>query len=182
MEGLTEKKKRAVRETFDEDLQTEIYMAAHNKKTQGKVGLGQGTGTMKVGGVKWAGSKVSFEEEEQQQAGAAPAAAAAAAAEDDADGKAPPAAAGAAGEASWHASIKWKKVITAALRQAPDGRLKLVELHRSVTVTVKERVAASGGGGTGQKVRKAEVKRILETTIESSSKFVLEGKLVQLKA
>ena len=176
MEGLTEKKK-AARETFDEDDQTAIYMAAHNKKTQGKVGLGQGTGTMKVGGVKWAGSKVSFEEEEQQQASGAPAAAAAAD-EVGTDGDAPPAAAGAADGEVWHASIKWKKIITAALKQAPDGRLKLAELHRSVAVTVKERVASSGG----QKVRKAEVKRVLESKLESSSKFVLQGKLVQLKA
>lgn len=54
--------------------QAAIFTAAHAGKTQGRVGLGQGTKTVKVGGVKWEGKRVSFEDGEEP--GAAEAAAA----------------------------------------------------------------------------------------------------------
>ncbi|KAL4443491.1 hypothetical protein ABPG75_011228 [Micractinium tetrahymenae] len=67
LEGLDQAAAEAARRrmTFDEDDQARIYTAAQAKKAQGKVGLGQGTGTVKVGGVKWEGKKVSFEDAEE---------------------------------------------------------------------------------------------------------------------
>ena len=48
---------------FSESDQTNIFNAAHKGKAQGRVGLGQGTGAVKVGGVTFCGKKVTFEEE-----------------------------------------------------------------------------------------------------------------------
>ena len=77
LEGLSKDVKTRARGAFDEDEQARIYTAAHAGKAQGKVGLGQGTGTIKAGGVKWEGRKVTFKEDEETggEAASAPAAA-----------------------------------------------------------------------------------------------------------
>lgn len=183
-------------------LQENIYKSAQAKKTQGKVGLGQGTGTVKVGGVKWEGKKVSFDDPEGGPEDAAPAAAAAAGgdAAAGAGGKArlaaiagssthldalpaavlqtaSPAGAGEQQqeEGEWAAAVKWKKIITQQLSGAAQQRLKLKELQRLVVAAVMEK---HGGAGAS----KAAVKAALGSRLEGSSKFVLEGKLVRLRS
>lgn len=214
-------------------LQARIYTTAQAKKAQGKVGLGQGTGTVKVGGVKWEGKKVSFEDAEEGgdeaaegEAGGAdvsrgrlaatgssthlaalagsaeaeaaeqPAEAAAAkgskkkkgkrkdgaAAGAAAENAAPQAAAagtaagsGDAGATAWEAAVKWKKLITQQLAAAEQQQLRLKELQRLVVAAVLEK----HGGVVSSK---AAVKAAFASRLESSSKFVVEGKLVKLRS
>jgi hypothetical protein len=183
-------------------LQENIYKSAQAKKTQGKVGLGQGTGTVKVGGVKWEGKKVSFDDPEGGTEVAAQAAAAAAGGDAAAGGKARLAAiagssthldalpaaeqqqqaaapAGAAKqqqeEGEWAAAVKWKKIITQQLSGAAQQPLKLKELQRLVVAAVLEKHGSAGAS-------KAAVKAALGSHLEGSSKFALEGKLVHLRS
>lgn len=53
------------RQQFTEDTQENLYMALHNAKTSGKTGLGKGKGNGIIGGAKWVGSKVSFDDADQ---------------------------------------------------------------------------------------------------------------------
>jgi hypothetical protein len=186
--GIEKDVQRAAKEraAFDEDEQARIYTAAQAGKTQGKTGLGQSTGTLKVGGVKWEGNKTTFGEDgglgepaakkvaTPEQGGAAAkktkkkaklaaagAAAAAAAAE-----------AAAGEEPSWAGGIKWKKLLSRALLAAPAGQLKLKALHAEVLRAVAVRVEGASG---------REVRALVATRLQASSRFVVEGKLVTLK-
>lgn len=221
-------------------LQARIYTAAQAKKSQGRVGLGQGTGTVKVGGVKWEGKKVSFEDAEEgggdaaageagcdggaaasrlaaigssthlaalaggaeaeptEQAADPPAGkrgkkrkgggkdkdkvAGAGTAAAEAPARAPPVpvAAGAAGVAdasspSWADAVKWKKIISRQLAAAEQQQLRLKELQRLVVAAVLAKHSGSGAS-------KAAVKAALASRLESSSKFVVQGKLVKLRS
>lgn len=51
LEGIDEEQqqKQRQRTTFDEDMQTAVYMAAHDSQRQGKRGLGKST-TLKIAG------------------------------------------------------------------------------------------------------------------------------------
>ncbi|KAL4422211.1 hypothetical protein ABPG77_009686 [Micractinium sp. CCAP 211/92] len=166
LEGLDQAAAEAARKrtTFDEDDQARIYTTAQAKKAQGKVGLGQGTGTVKVGGVKWEGKKVSFEDAEEggDEAAAAAAAGTGAGSED-------------AAAPSWEASVKWKKIINQQLAAAEQQQLKLKELQRLVVAAVLKK----HGGAVSSK---AAVKAAFASRLESSSKFVVEGKLVKLRS
>jgi hypothetical protein len=65
LDSMKKDLKASKRAEFTEDQQEKLYHAAHAGKTQGKVGLGQRSGPVKIGGVKWSGKKVAFEEEEE---------------------------------------------------------------------------------------------------------------------
>jgi len=67
LDGMKKNMKAAERAEFTEDQQEKLYHAAHAGKTQGKVGLGQKSGPVKIGGVKWSGKKVAFEEEDVEK-------------------------------------------------------------------------------------------------------------------
>ncbi|KDD74363.1 hypothetical protein H632_c1370p0 [Helicosporidium sp. ATCC 50920] len=55
---------------FGEDDQAAVYMAAFAGQTKGRVGLGQGSGPLKIGGVKWGGTRtVLGDEEEARESG-----------------------------------------------------------------------------------------------------------------
>jgi hypothetical protein len=183
LEGMEKDVKRdndKERAAFDEDEQARIWTAAQAGKTQGKVGLGQGTGTIKVGGVKWAGSRVTFggdAAEEDGQPGNEPAAPAAKAR------KKKLAAAGSStrlaqlesgGAPAWAAAVKWKKLLARTLAEkGSGGALALKALHAEVHVAVKERA-----GGASRK----EVRALVLAKLGASRRFVLDGKLVRLKA
>ncbi|KAL4589469.1 hypothetical protein LXL04_002376 [Taraxacum kok-saghyz] len=70
-------------------------------------------------------------------------------------------------------SIKWKKIITAALKSNPDGNMKMRKLRTQVLKTLKE---------SGSTVDENELADTLEHKINSSSKFAVNGKYVQLAA
>lgn len=196
LEGLDKAAAEAQRRrvTFDEDTQARIFTAAHASKTQGKVGLGQGTGTVKVGGVKWEGKRVSFEEGEGQgEAGeeAAPASGARLEAigscthldalahgaeggkQRGGERRQGEAAAVAAGE--WEGAVKWRKLITAQLQAVERQQLSFKELQRRVLAAVM----AKHGSLVSSK---AAVKAAFRSRLEGSSKFVVEGKLVCLRS
>lgn len=188
-------------------MQANIWTAAQAKKTQGKVGLGQGTGTVKVGGVKWEGKKVTFDDpaDPPMAAAAAPAAEEAADGEDgdeaeeqrrSARGRLAAASSsshldtlGAGSDSKgigiqrqpgsqqqqWDSLVKWKKIISAQLAQAPGGQLRMKQLQRQVVAAVLEK----HGGIVSSK---AGVRAAFLVRLESSSKFVVEGKLVRLRA
>lgn len=183
LEGLTEKRQeaaaaqRAGRQQFNEGDQEKLYMEAHAGKTQGRVGLGQGTGTVKVGGVKWEGRKVTFEE--------TPAGGGEQGADEAAARRALQAAAGSstcldqlAGEgagAGWEARIKWRKVVLRLLGAAPGGKMHLAALRKLVAGEVACKL-----GVTGEAVGKRELRSALDSRLLASSKFVVNGKSVRL--
>lgn len=147
----------------------------------------QGTGTVKVGGVKWEGKKVTFEEPE---GGAEAEAAEEAAAAADGGAGARLTAIGSCthldtlaqqGEqgaqqedGSWQAQVKWKKIIAAQLQGAEGQQLRLKQLQKQVVEAVLAKHSSLVSS-------KAAVKAALAARLEGSSKFVVEGKLVRLK-
>ena len=198
LDGMKKDIKASERAEFTEAQQEKLYHDAHAGKSQGKIGLGQRSGTMKIGGVKWAGKKVQFEEEVAVEGAPGKSSA-----EDDADGdtaadadlirKAALRAVGSstgladleagvdsepaasAAMPDWAVTIKWKKIISRALEAAPGGELKFKALRSAVTAAVTEKL------DPGSNVGKAEVQAQVESAITSSSKFVVEGKRVKLK-
>ncbi|KAK1413841.1 hypothetical protein QVD17_29577 [Tagetes erecta] len=69
--------------------------------------------------------------------------------------------------------IKWKKIITAVLKSNPDGILKMRKLQTQVLKTIKE---------SGSTIDENQLADALEHKINSSSKFAVNGKYVQLVA
>ncbi|KAL3830010.1 hypothetical protein ACJIZ3_018812 [Penstemon smallii] len=67
--------------------------------------------------------------------------------------------------------IKWKKLITSALQSNPDGVLKFKKLAKFVVKSLEESGLTEG---------KKQVPEMLEQTINSSSRFVVDGKYVGL--
>lgn len=198
--------KASERAEFTEANQEKLYHDAHAGKTQGKIGLGQRSGPVKIGGVKWSGKKVSFEEDAAVQGEAEGEGPGNEDEEDDDRGEndasegeiaARKAALHAVGSSTgladlnlggedseaavravlpeWAADIKWKKVVIRALEAAPGKELKLKALRSAVTAAVTAKL------GPGTNIGKAEVQVQVESTITSSSKFVVEGKRVKLK-
>lgn len=151
----------------------------------------QGTGTVKVGGVKWEGKKVTFEEPEggaaEAEAGEEGGAAGprltaigscthldtlaqqpqqAAAVVQQAEGQQ---------EGGWEAQVKWRKIIAAQLQGAEGQQLRVKELQRLVVAAVLAKHGALVSS-------KAAVKVAFAARLEGSSKFVVEGKLVRLRS
>ncbi|KAI5070673.1 hypothetical protein GOP47_0015016 [Adiantum capillus-veneris] len=71
--------------------------------------------------------------------------------------------------------VKWKKLIKRALKTAPNGTLRVKELQRSILPSFMEMVEKSG-----LKVTKATFSRELEKQIQSSAKFIIDGRKVRL--
>lgn len=92
---------------FDEDDQEKIFNAAHAGKTQGKVGLGQQTRTVKVGGG-WQGHKITFDSKAVDKKRT----------QDNLK------------------SIKWKRLIVRALKGSPSGTLRLKALKKTIAKDV----------------------------------------------
>ncbi|PHU11557.1 hypothetical protein BC332_18487 [Capsicum chinense] len=68
-------------------------------------------------------------------------------------------------------TIKWKKLITSALKSNSDGVLKLKKLKKIVMKSVNE---------SGMVEDESQVSDVIEHKINSSSKFVVDGKYVRL--
>lgn len=69
--------------------------------------------------------------------------------------------------------IKWKKLITSALKSDPDGAMKMRKLRKHVLKTLKE---------SGSTEDESQLVDKLERKIDSSSKFIVDGKYVRLAA
>ncbi|XP_057722033.1 UBP1-associated proteins 1C [Arachis stenosperma] len=69
--------------------------------------------------------------------------------------------------------IKWKKLIKSALKSQPDGTLKMKKLKKVVLKALQE---------SGVVVDETEFSEALQQKINSSSRFAVEGKYVQLVA
>ncbi|KAF5776178.1 putative transcription factor C2H2 family [Helianthus annuus] len=67
--------------------------------------------------------------------------------------------------------IKWKKIITAVLKSNSDGKLKMRKLRTQVLQTIRE---------SGSTIDESQLVDTLEHKINSSSKFAVNGKYVQL--
>lgn len=151
----------------------------------------QGTGTVKVGGVKWEGKKVTFEEPEggaEAEAAEETAAAGATGARLTAIGSCTQLdALGQQGaqqavqqaaqqeDSGWAAQVKWKKIISAQLQGAEGQQLRLKQLQRQVVEAVLAKHSSLVSS-------KAAVKAAFAERLEGSSKFVVEGKLVRLRS
>ncbi|KAG6424135.1 hypothetical protein SASPL_114548 [Salvia splendens] len=68
-------------------------------------------------------------------------------------------------------NIKWKKLIVSALKSNPDGAMKLKKLKKFVVKSLKE---------SGCVEDKNQATEMIEQKIESSSRFVVDGKYVRL--
>ncbi|XP_031114582.1 UBP1-associated proteins 1C [Ipomoea triloba] len=69
--------------------------------------------------------------------------------------------------------IKWKKLITSALKSNPDGTLKFKKLEKAVLKSLRE---------SGFTDDESQVKEVLEKKINKSSRFAVEGKRIRLVA
>ncbi|KAL9224234.1 hypothetical protein vseg_000294 [Gypsophila vaccaria] len=69
--------------------------------------------------------------------------------------------------------LKWKKLITSALKTTPDGALKMKKLRKLVLKNLRE---------SGINVNDADFSTTLEHKVNSSSKFTVDGKYVKLAA
>ncbi|XP_071742404.1 uncharacterized protein [Rutidosis leptorrhynchoides] len=67
--------------------------------------------------------------------------------------------------------IKWKKIITAILKSSPDGTMKMRKLRSQVLKTI---------GEAGSTINETQLIDTLERKINTSSKFAVNGKCVQL--
>jgi len=165
LEGLKDQKKQ--KRGFNEDDQTRIFNAAHAGKTQGKVGLGQGTGTVKVAGVKWEGNKVTFSDDNNGGGGGKKKQKKEKKKKSNSNDT----------EVDSLNSIKWKKLIKQALQTAPDGRLKLKQLQKNMMVHLeKKNITSSDDVEEFNKVKAM----VVETIERNSKNFVLIGKNIQL--
>jgi hypothetical protein len=107
---------------FCEADQEALFMDAHGGKTEGRIGLGRRSDAnpLKIGGARWAGSKVAFADADDADAGEKEEDVPAAAGDADDD------AAAAAG------GLKWRKLAQATLAAAPKGALKEKKLRKAV--------------------------------------------------
>ncbi|KAK9060826.1 hypothetical protein SSX86_021532 [Deinandra increscens subsp. villosa] len=69
--------------------------------------------------------------------------------------------------------LKWKKIITAVLKSNPDGILKMRKLRTQVLNSIRE---------SGSTIDEKQLIDTLEHKINSSSKFAINGKYIQLVA
>jgi hypothetical protein len=202
LDGMKKDIKPSIRAEFTEAQQEKLYHAAHAGKTQGKVGLGQRSGPVKIGGVKWSGKKVAFEEEEEDVTGNP---SGRNNSDEDEDGKSKKkrkrkaadklkAVGSSTGLAELEkkkrkkkekkeqevslSNIKWKKVLTSVLKSAPGGELKLKALHSAVTATVVQKL----GETDSMTISTEHILVQVESTIASSSKFIVNGKKVKLSS
>ncbi|XP_058106554.1 UBP1-associated proteins 1C-like [Magnolia sinica] len=70
-----------------------------------------------------------------------------------------------------HQKIKWKKLITSILKSSPDGAMKIRKLRKLVSKALQE---------SGITQDEAQFQDMLMHKINSSSRFMLDNKLVQL--
>ena len=174
---------------FSEQDQTDLYTAAHDGATQGRVGLGRSSMPKKVAGARWEGKKVRLgsdsesDGEEEREEEVLPTEIEKM--EDDADDnagivivlpggkKVPSSAPAAASRGNGDGNVKktkWKKVIAEVLKTASGGmRIKVLQ----------KAVMAKEGLG---KESKNEVAAAVAAAVEGSSKFRIEGKMVHLSA
>lgn len=69
--------------------------------------------------------------------------------------------------------IKWKKLITSALKLTPDGVLKSKKLKKLVLKALQE---------SGIQEDETRLSNVIEHKIDSSSRFIIDGKYVRLAA
>ncbi|KAL9440927.1 hypothetical protein AB3S75_019578 [Citrus x aurantiifolia] len=69
--------------------------------------------------------------------------------------------------------IKWKKLITSALKSTPDGVLKLKKLKKLVLKALQE---------SGIQEDETQLSNVIEYKIDSSSRFIIDGKYVRVAA
>ncbi|XP_062091091.1 UBP1-associated proteins 1C [Humulus lupulus] len=69
--------------------------------------------------------------------------------------------------------IKWKKIITSALKSSPDGVIKMKKLRKTVLKALQE---------SGITVDEDQFKKTIEHKINSSSRFTVDNKDVRLVA
>lgn len=172
LEGLSEQKDTAAKERqeFNEADQEALYNTTQNAKTEHKKGLGASALIGKVAGAKWTGAKITFDEDEAQPE----AAGGRAAAQDTVSPKEENRSLPAAQLPASLQAVKWKKLVTAELQQAPGCEMKVKALQRKLMAGLKGR----HGDLT------VEVQGLLEadmfSKLSASSKFRLSSKKVAL--
>lgn len=174
---------------FSEQDQADLYTAAHDGATQGRVGLGRSSMPKKVAGARWEGKKVRLgsdsegEEEEEEEREKTEVERME---EDDDAGNgivivlpggkrvpastSVPAASGPSDGTGNAKKTKWKRIIADVLKGEAEG-MKMKALQKAV-------MEREGLG----KESKNEVAAAVAAAVEGSAKFKLDGKLVRLVA
>eukprot|EP00191_Tetraselmis_sp_GSL018_P007969 CAMPEP_0177602702 /NCGR_PEP_ID=MMETSP0419_2-20121207/15039_1 /TAXON_ID=582737 /ORGANISM="Tetraselmis sp., Strain GSL018" /LENGTH=419 /DNA_ID=CAMNT_0019096263 /DNA_START=20 /DNA_END=1279 /DNA_ORIENTATION=- len=153
--GLDCEESARQRKQFCEDDQENLYHRTHSVKAAGRQGIGVRGSEIKIAGGKFQGTRVKFDDAEDE---AGPG-----------DDVASP------DSGSALEGLKWKKMILRELQGAPSGAMKLKRLQKRVAAAA----AAKLGGEAARNLCRDTVRRLVMQKIESSSKFVLERKLVR---
>lgn len=178
--GGADKDTKHERKEFTENDQEKVYMAAHAAKTSGKGGLGIGkpSGASKLGN-DFKGQKKTFGEDAEEEPEAerpSPSPAPEPAAKKSSVKKEKKGGAPASGDEARTAaaSVPWKKVIRKLLEAAGSKGLKLKKLQQ---VAVEEGLQRAKGAATKEAAREC-----FNEVLNESSKFIVEDKIVRLKA
>ncbi|MFS8029675.1 hypothetical protein Hanom_Chr17g01525081 [Helianthus anomalus] len=153
------------RTAFHEDDQENLYNLVQDKATSGKQGLGIKDRPRKVAGVHFQGKKTSFSDSESEESESEPEPE-----PEDNNGKSKFTS---ESEKRSESKLKLKKLCTKLLSQEPERSLKLKQLmalvdeHHSIFNNFSSKKHALA---------------FFKTKLESSSKFIVEGKRVRLSS
>ena len=166
LEGMRKAESGVKDKGFTEDDQEQVYTRAQESQRKGHGGLGQSRRTIKVDGQAWAGTRTRFEDEAPSEAEAETGGQAADAA---------PETSSSSSAAAWAEEIKWKKVTSKFLRDAPDQKASLKKLRRHVAEHVRGKL-----GARPEAPGDDDIFAVLHEKLVASRQFVLQGKSVRL--
>eukprot|EP00878_Enallax_costatus_P014914 GHUV01015614.1.p1 GENE.GHUV01015614.1~~GHUV01015614.1.p1 ORF type:complete len:348 (+),score=161.67 GHUV01015614.1:659-1702(+) len=196
LESIEDEQKQRQRTTFDEDMQTRVYMAAHDAQRQGKKGLGKST-TLNIAGGSWQGKKVKFDQEaadgadtavaveqpgsaQQQQeqqtdpaaTSSSPSSAGPAASDREMSNQAGPRNGKKKKDSSKPGKVKWAKLAVRHLQDVPGGVLKWSKLWKQLKQAAQKQQVGVEGSCKERAWRK----------LQGCSHLQVTGKLVSLAA
>eukprot|EP00884_Botryococcus_braunii_P009401 jgi/Botrbrau1/18462/Bobra.0072s0045.1 len=191
LEGLGEDSRGPQeRQVFDESTQEALYDNAHGKKTAGKQGLGTRSLPRKVGGVRWQGQKLVFEDDDVALPGLSDSlritkpckivfvkVADDEAANNEGEARERTAAQAQDCRASDAPAlkIKWRKLATRALKQATGEGLSLRSLLRAIVGA-----APSAQAGPLAALSRKEQRRLLKNQVSACPRFTFIGQKIKL--
>lgn len=148
---------------FSEHDQTNLFNMSHQGKTQGKVGLGRSSMAKKVGGVRWAGTKMAIDsddddkEEEEKEEGR----------EEEKNGS------------EEGVSVKWKSVAQEILELSRKKKMKFSKLVKQCMAEYKKKKNTNKGSVDDGDIE--VVSEEIKVCLQKSGKFVITGSSVSLK-
>jgi len=137
---------------FSEHDQANLFNMAHQGKTQGKVGLGRSSMAKKVGGVRWAGTRMTIDSDDDVK-------------EEEKNG-------------SEEGSVKWKSVAREIMELSRKKKMKFRKLVKQCMAEYKKKNNKKGSVDDDDI---EVVSEEIMVCLQKSSKFVITGSSVSLK-